>query len=102
MWRFNFKYPPIGSVLSTGGNLVFHGDLEGIVHAYDADTGEQLWHFRTGSGHRGGPISYSVNGKQYIAVPSGPRSLVLGLYPALWPEGADFPAGAAMFVFTLK
>jgi len=89
-------------VLSTGGGLVIHGDLEGIVHAYDADTGEQLWHFRTGSGHRGGPISYSVNGKQYIAVPSGLGSLVLGLYPALWPEVEDFPAGAAMFVFTLK
>ena len=101
-WSINFKYPPIGSVLSTAGNLVFHGDLEGIVHAYDADTGEQLWHFRTGSGHRGGPISYSVNGKQYIAVPSGLGSLVLGLYPALWPEVEDFPAGAAMFVFTLK
>src|SRR5438309_8097881 len=99
-WSINFKYPPIGSVLSTGGNLVFHGDLEGIVHAYDADTGEQLWHFRTGSGHRGGPISYSVNGKQYIAVPSGLGSLVLGLYPALWPEVGDFPAGAAMVVFT--
>jgi len=101
-WSINFKYPPIGSVLSTAGNLVFHGDLEGIVHAYDADSGEQLWHFRTGSGHRGGPISYSVNGKQYIAVPSGLGSLVLGLYPALWPEVEDFPAGAAMFVFTLK
>src|SRR2546425_7896039 len=57
-WSINFKYPPIGSVLSTGGGLVIHGDLEGTVHAYDADTGEQLWHFRTGSGHRGGPISY--------------------------------------------
>ena len=56
----------------------------------------------TGSGHRGGPISYSVNGKQYIAVPSGLGSLVLGLYPALWPEVEDFPSGAAMFVFTLK
>jgi PQQ-dependent dehydrogenase (methanol/ethanol family) len=101
-WSINFKYPPIGSVLSTGGGLVFHGDVEGIAHAYDADTGEELWHFRTGSGHRGGPISYSVNGKQYIAIPSGLGSLVLGLYPALWPEVEDFPAGGAMFVFTLK
>jgi alcohol dehydrogenase (cytochrome c) len=101
-WSINYKYPPIGSVLSTGGGLVFHGDLEGVVHAYDADSGEALWHFRTGSGHRGGPISYSVNGKQYIAVPSGLGSLVLGLYPALWPEVEDFPAGAAIFVFTLK
>jgi alcohol dehydrogenase (cytochrome c) len=74
----------------------------GVVHAYDADTGEQLWSFRTGSGHRGGPISYAVNGKQYIAVPSGLGSLVLGLYPALWPEVEDFPAGGALFVFSLK
>jgi alcohol dehydrogenase (cytochrome c) len=101
-WTVNFKYPPIGSVLSTGGGLVVHGDVEGVVRAYDADTGEVLWNFRTGSGHRGGPISYSVNGKQYIAVPSGLGSLVLGLYPELWPEVADFPAGAAMFVFALK
>jgi len=100
-WTVNYKYPPIGSVLSTGGGLVFHGDLEGVVHAYDADSGEQLWSFRTGSGHRGGPISYAVNGRQYVAVPSGLGSLVLGLYPALWPEVEDFPAGAALFVFTL-
>src|SRR6266446_472290 len=101
-WSVNFKYPPIGSVLSTGGGLVFHGDVEGVVRAYNADTGEELWHFRTGSGHRGGPISYAVKGKQYIAVPSGLGSLVLGLYPALWPEVEHFPAGSAMFVFTLK
>ncbi len=101
-WTVNFKYPPIGSVLSTAGGLVVHGDVEGVVRAYDADSGEELWHFRTGSGHRGGPISYSVNGKQYIAVPSGLGSLVLGLYPALWPEVADFPPGGALFVFTLK
>jgi alcohol dehydrogenase (cytochrome c) len=101
-WTVNYKYPPIGGVLSTAGGLVFHGDVEGIVHAYDADSGEELWHFRTGSGHRGGPISYSVGGKQYIAVPSGLGSLVLGLYPALWPEVEHFPAGSAMFVFTVK
>jgi PQQ-dependent dehydrogenase (methanol/ethanol family) len=101
-WTVNYKYPPIGSVLSTGGGLVFHGDVEGVVHAYDADTGEELWHFRTGSGHRGGPISYSAGGKQYIAVPSGLGSLVLGLYPAIWPEVEHFPAGASMFVFTVK
>src|SRR6266545_4090000 len=101
-WTVHYKYPPIGSVLSTAGGIVVHGDVEGVVRAYDGDTGEELWHFRTGSGHRGGPISYSVNGKQYIAVPSGLGSLVLGLYPALWPEVEHFPAGSAMFVFTLK
>jgi len=101
-WTVNFKYPQIGYVLSTGCGLVFYGDIEGVVHAYDADTGEELWSFRTGSGHRAGIISYAVNGKQYIAVPSGLGSLVLGLYPALWPEAADWPSGAALVVFTLK
>ena len=43
-----------------------------------------------------------MNGKQYIAVPSGLGSLVLGLYPALWPEVEHFPAGSALFVFSLK
>jgi alcohol dehydrogenase (cytochrome c) len=101
-WSVKFKYPPIASVLSTGGGLVLFGDLEGVFHAYDADTGKELWSFRTGSGHRGGPITYTAHGKQYIAVPSGLGSLVLGLYPHLWPETADFPAGAALFVFAVK
>jgi alcohol dehydrogenase (cytochrome c) len=101
-WTVNFKYPPLGSVLSTAGDLVFHGDVEGVVHAYDDTTGAELWSFRTGSGIRGGPIAYAANGKEYIAVPSGLGSLVLGLFPALWPEAADWPGGAALFVFALK
>jgi hypothetical protein len=47
-------------------------------------------------------VSYSANGQQYITVPSGLGSLVMGLFPTLWPEVADFPAGAAMIAFTVK
>jgi PQQ-dependent dehydrogenase (methanol/ethanol family) len=101
-WTVNYKYPPLSGVLSTAGDLVINGDVEGVVHAYDAENGQDLWSFRTGSGIRGGLISYTAGGKQYIAVPSGLGSLVMGLYPHIWPEVADFPAGAAMFVFTLK
>lgn len=101
-WTINFKYPPLSSVLSTAGGVVFFGDVQGAVHAYDDMTGAELWSFNTGSGIRGGPISYSANGKQYVAVPSGLGSLVMGLYPHIWPESADFPGGAALFVFTLK
>ena len=101
-WSVVYKYPPIASVLATGGGLVFTGDLEGNVFAYDANSGETLWSFNTGSGIRGGTVTYSADGKQYILVPSGLGSLVVGLYPALWPEVADFPAGAALIAFTLE
>jgi alcohol dehydrogenase (cytochrome c) len=100
-WSVKYKYPPVASVLSTAGGLVFTGDIEGNIFAYDADSGETLWSFNTGSGIRGGTISYSAGGKQYILVPSGLGSLVMGLYPALWPEVADFPAGATLIAFSV-
>jgi outer membrane protein assembly factor BamB len=58
-------------VLSTGGGLVFVPDSRGTVHAYDADSGTELWNHGDGTGHQGGIISYAVNGKQYIAVVAG-------------------------------
>ena len=87
--------------MATGGNLVFTGDPEGEFFALDAVTGKKLWSFNTGSGHRGSPISYAVNGRQYIAVPAGWGSAVAGLMPQLWPEVEDFPAGSALIVFAL-
>ena len=101
-WAYTYKYPPMGSVVATGGDLVFQGGIDGTFRAFDANNGDVLWSFTAGSGFRGGPISYSVDGTQHIAVPSGLGSLVMGLYPALWPEVADFPAGAAMIAFKIK
>ncbi|MBI3988418.1 MAG: PQQ-binding-like beta-propeller repeat protein [candidate division NC10 bacterium] len=101
-WVVNFKYPQIAFTMATAGGLVFYGgDLDGRAIALDADTGAELWSFRMGSANRGAIISYAVDGKQYVAIPSGLGSLVMGLYPALWPEVADMPAGAALIVFTL-
>jgi len=82
--------------------LVFQGGIDGTFRAFDANNGDVLWSFTAGSGFRGGPVSYNANGQQYITVPSGLGSLVMGLFPTLWPEVADFPAGAAMIAFTLK
>ena len=73
-----------------------------VYLAFDANNGDVLWSFNAGSGFRGGPVSYSAGGEQYVAVPSGLGSLVMGLYPHLWPETADFPAGAAMIAFKVK
>ena len=93
--------PILSNVLSTGGDLVFAGDMEGFVHAYDAQSGEELWKFNTGSGMRGGLISYAANGKQYITVASGFGSLVIGFFAHVYPEVTDYPAGAALITFEL-
>ncbi len=100
-WIHRSKYPLLASQLATAGDLVFSGDPEGRFFALDAETGQEVWHFRTGSGHRGSPITYAVNGKQYIATPSGWGSSLAGLMTQLWPEAADFPSGSTLFVFAL-
>ena len=58
-------------VLSTGGGLAFVGDLDRYFKAFDAETGKELWKTRLGAPLHGYPITYSVKGKQYIAVQSG-------------------------------
>jgi PQQ-dependent dehydrogenase (methanol/ethanol family) len=75
-WQVNFPQPPLSSVLATAGNLVFVPDAAGITHAYNAETGQELWSHNDGLGHVGGIISYAASGKQYIAVPTGWGSLV--------------------------
>jgi alcohol dehydrogenase (cytochrome c) len=101
-WTYRTRYPLLSSILATGGDLIFTGDIEGYFLAFDAETGEKLWSFNTGSGHRGSSISYSVNGKQYIAVPSGYGSLQAEHIPEIWPEAKDFRSGATLFVFALS
>jgi alcohol dehydrogenase (cytochrome c) len=46
-------------------------DARGVLHAYNAESGAELWNHSDGIGHQGGIISYSANGKQYIAVTAG-------------------------------
>jgi alcohol dehydrogenase (cytochrome c) len=75
------ELPNWAGVLATAGDLVFSGLLEGAVVAYDGRTLRELWRFDTGCGVMAPPITYAVNGKQYVAVAVGPRSL--GAKPAV-------------------
>ena len=85
-WEVRFPEPPLSSVLSTGGNLVFLPDARGVVHAYNAETGAELWNHSDGLGHVGGIISYSAGGKQYVAITVGFGSLVSDGYGKLFGE----------------
>ena len=71
MWEYQNKAPLWGGVLSTAGNLVFTGTPEGFLKAFDAKTGKELWKFNTGSGVVGSPVTYTLDGEQYVAVMSG-------------------------------
>jgi glucose dehydrogenase len=70
-WEVRFPEPPLASIMSTAGNLVFVPDSRGTVHAYNALTGAELWNHGDGLGHQGGIISYAAGGKHYVAVVAG-------------------------------
>ena len=87
------------SLVTTGGGLVFGGDVNGRFKAFDQETGEVLWEINLGSPVTGFPISYAVDGRQYVAVStgqSGISSLLLRLTRELRPS-----AGNNLFVFAL-
>ncbi|HTO84586.1 MAG TPA: PQQ-binding-like beta-propeller repeat protein [Methylomirabilota bacterium] len=75
-WTVKFPEPPLASLLSTAGGLVFVPDTRGWLHAYDAKDGKELWKANDGNQHNGGIISYEAGGKQYIATVTGGPSLV--------------------------
>ena len=58
-------------VLATGGNLLFVSSRDGNMIALDAKTGKYLWHYQTGGNHAASPMSYAVDGKQYVALSAG-------------------------------
>jgi alcohol dehydrogenase (cytochrome c) len=70
-WRYSQRAPNAGSALATGGDLVFHGDLNRRWRAFDAETGEVLWETILGSQITGYPVSYEAGGRQYVTVPVG-------------------------------
>ena len=70
-WAVERPGPWNGGTLATAGNLVFEGTAAGRFEAYRADTGEKVWSFDAQTGVMAGPVTYTVNGEQYVAVLAG-------------------------------
>lgn len=101
IWSYPYRYVLLASVLATAGDLVFTGDPEGLFFAIDARSGSKLWSFQTGAGNRGSSITYSVNGRQYIATTTGWQGSLVGAgAAALFPD-QDWRLGSTLVVFAL-
>ena len=70
-WRVQYPGPYNGGLLATGGGLVFQGTAGGMFKAYGANDGRELWSFAAQTGVVAPPITYTVNGEQYVAVLAG-------------------------------
>ena len=89
MWGVKTPQPLIGGVLATAGGLVFNGEGNGWFKAFDAANGKELWKYYCGAGVNSPAVTYTVNGKQYVAVAAGGNTQL------------DFKRGNSIFVFAL-
>lgn len=100
-WEVATRSPMVAGVLTTGGGLAFTGDAEGFFTAYDADTGKVLWNFQCGSGHHASPVTYTLDGRQYIAVCVGWGGWTAGFAGDGAPWLRNARRGNSVFVFAL-
>ena len=70
-WSFRFFRPSSGGTMATSGGLIFTGDEDGYVLAFDAKSGKNLWRLNTGNRIATAPVTFLVDGRQFVTVPSG-------------------------------
>jgi PQQ-dependent dehydrogenase (methanol/ethanol family) len=103
VWGIKEDLPFNGGTLTTAGNLVFSGNLHGDFRAIDAKTGTVLWSKNLGSGIGAGPVTYSVGGKQYVAIVIGRTAALPAFLGDIGKKMvAAAPEGGALFVFALQ
>jgi PQQ-dependent dehydrogenase (methanol/ethanol family) len=103
VWSREQRASFLTSVLTTGGGIGFVGDLDRVFRAFDVKTGETLWQARLGTSVQGYPVSFSVGGRQYVAVTTGRGGLESPrMVPRVLAPEVKYPSnGNAVYVFAL-
>jgi alcohol dehydrogenase (cytochrome c) len=102
LWMSRQRAPQTTCTLATAGGVVFAGALDRVLKAYDDASGQLLWEMRMNDVPNSCPISFSVNGKQYLAVVVGGGGSIPSTYPVLVPEIQNPPEhGATIWVLAL-
>jgi len=96
----HLRYPNYSGTLATGGGLVFLALLDGTVAAFDATTLDELWHINVGTGFSAPPMTFEVNGKQYVAIASGLSTVAIAKLVNT-PELKDMRRATVLYVFGL-
>jgi alcohol dehydrogenase (cytochrome c) len=92
----NMRYQSQSGLVATAGGLLFHGGYDGRITAHDSTTLEELWAFSTGIRIKAAPMSFGVNGQQYVAVIAGGGGGAGG-----YPELSGLQPGATLYIFGL-
>src|SRR5215471_6523233 len=101
-WKYEQHSPFMTAALSTAGGLAFVGDMDRMFRAFDAKTGKILWETRLGTSVQGFPLSYGINGRQYIAVSTGLGGGSPRMVPSILDPDVHYPNyGAQIYVFAL-
>jgi len=103
VWMNKNSLPFNGGTMTTASGLVFAGDIQGMFRAFDGKTGKELWKFNTGSGITAAPMTYTIDGKQYVAVVSGRTQSIPAFLGEIGEKMVNAsPEGGTLFVFALN